>query len=143
MTQLRQAGYDGPVLGNWGASAGNLKPAGADGAGMVWAADFHPEQDIASSQDFVKAYKAEYNEDPLNYAAEAYDAAWFLARSIKEAGSADRAHQGRHGPIAAKPFTGALGEDLTWKDGTSRSPASAVQWTGTDEKLLVATDAAR
>ena len=58
---------------------------------MVWAVDFHREQDIASSQDFVKAYKAEYNEDPLNYAGRGYDAAWFLARSIKEAGSADRA----------------------------------------------------
>src|SRR5262249_26544356 len=29
MTQLRQAGYSGTVLGNSGASAGNLKPAGA------------------------------------------------------------------------------------------------------------------
>ena len=36
MKQLRQAGYTGPVLGNSGASAGNLKPAGADGSGMVW-----------------------------------------------------------------------------------------------------------
>jgi branched-chain amino acid transport system substrate-binding protein len=137
MTQLRQAGYDGPVLGNAGASAGNLTPAGEDGAGMVWATDFHPDQDIASSQKFVEAYTAEYDEPPLNYAAEAYDAAWFLARAIKEAGSADReAIKDGMAAIAAEPFTGALGEDLAWKDGTIQVNGAAVEWTGTESKLL-------
>jgi len=139
MTQLRQAGYTGPVLGNSGASAGNLKPAGAAGEGMVWAVDFHREQDIASSQDFVKAYKAEYNEDPLNYAAEAFDAAWFLARSIKEAGSADRAKiKDGMAAVAKKPFTGALGKDLAWKDQTITVDGAAVQWDGTTDQLLYA-----
>src|SRR4029078_9709489 len=78
MKQLRQAGYTGDVLGNSGASAGNLKPAGADGAGMVWAVDFTFQQTAPSSQKFVAAYKAANGgEAPLNYAAEAYDAAWF------------------------------------------------------------------
>jgi branched-chain amino acid transport system substrate-binding protein len=141
MTQLRQAGYDGPVLGNLGASAGNLSPAGADGAGMVWATDFHPDQDIASTQEFVKAYTAEYDEAPLNYAAEGYDAAWFLARAIKEAGSAERADiiKGM-GTVAGEPFTGALGEDLEWKDGTIQVPGAAVEWTGTESKLLYVAD---
>ena len=98
MTQLRQAGYDGPVLGNSGASAGNLEPAGEAGNGMVWAADFNFQQSAASSQEFVTKYTDEFGEDPLNYAAEAYDAAWFLAKSLKESGSADRrVHQGRDG----------------------------------------------
>jgi branched-chain amino acid transport system substrate-binding protein len=141
MTQLRQAGYDGPVLGNAGASAGNLTPAGAAGAGMVWAADFHPDQDIESSQKFVEAYTAEYDEPPLNYAAEAYDAAWFLARAIKEAGSADReAIKDGMAKIAGEPFTGALGEDLEWKDGTIQVPGAAVEWTGTESKLLYVAD---
>jgi branched-chain amino acid transport system substrate-binding protein len=139
MTQLRQAGYSGPVLGNSGASAGNLKPAGEAGKGMVWAVDFHREQTAASSQDFVKAYKAEYNEDPLNYAAEAFDAAWFLARSIKEAGSADRAKiKDGMAKVAAKPFTGALGKDLEWKDRTIQVGGAAVMWDGTTDKLLYA-----
>jgi branched-chain amino acid transport system substrate-binding protein len=139
MTQLRQAGYSGPVLGNSGASAGNLKPAGEAGKGMVWAVDFHREQTVASSQDFVKAYKAEYNEDPLNYAAEAFDGAWFLARSIKEAGSADRAKiKDGMAKVAAKPFTGALGKDLEWKDRTIQVGGAAVMWDGTTDKLLYA-----
>jgi branched-chain amino acid transport system substrate-binding protein len=139
MTQLRQAGYTGTVLGNSGASAGNLKPAGANGKGMVWAVDFHREQTAASSQDFVKAYKAQYNEDPLNYAAEAYDAAWFLARSIKDVGSADRAKiKDGMKSVASKPFTGALGKDLAWKDQTIQVGGAAVQWDGTTDALLYA-----
>jgi branched-chain amino acid transport system substrate-binding protein len=137
MTQLRQAGYTGPVLGNSGASAGNLKPAGQNGADMVWASDFNYQQTTASSKKFVDAYKAEYNENPLNYAAEAYDAAWFLAKSIKAAGSADRAKiKDGMAKVAAQKWTGALGENLSWKDGTIQSAGAAIQWTGTDEKLL-------
>jgi branched-chain amino acid transport system substrate-binding protein len=137
MTQLRQAGYTGPVLGNSGASAGNLKPAGQSGADMVWATDFNYQQTASSSQKFVSDYKAEYNDNPLQYAAEAYDAAWFLARSIKDAGSADRAKIATGmAAEAKKKMNGALGENLTWKDGTIQVPGSAIQWTGTDEKLL-------
>lgn len=141
MTQLRQAGYDGPVLGNAGASAGNLSPAGEDGAGMVWATDFHPAQEVESSQAFVEAYNEEYGEDPLNYAAEGYDAAWFLARAIKEAGSAERADiiEGM-AAVAAEPWTGALGEDLTWEDGTIQVAGAAVEWTGTESQLLYAAE---
>jgi branched-chain amino acid transport system substrate-binding protein len=137
MTQLRQAGYTGAVLGNSGASAGNLKPAGQAGANMVWATDFNYQQTAASSKKFVADYKAEYNENPLQYAAEGYDAAWFLARSIKDAGSADRAKIATGMAAEAKKTTnGALGENLTWKDNTIQVPGSAIQWTGTDEKLL-------
>ena len=121
MKQLRQAGYTGPVLGNSGASAGNLKPAGADGSGMVWPVDFSYQQSSASSQKFVKAFKAEFGEDPLNYSAEAYDAAWFLARSIAAAKSTDRkAIKDAMATEAAKSSTGALGEGLTWKDPNHR-----------------------
>jgi branched-chain amino acid transport system substrate-binding protein len=137
MTQLRQAGYTGPVLGNSGASAGNLKPAGANGDDMLWAIDFHRDQDVASSKKFVDAYTKEYNEPPLNYAAEAYDAAWFLAKSIKEAGSADRAKiKDGMAAVAKKPFSGALGENLTFQDRTIVVPGAAVQWTGGTDKLL-------
>ena len=82
--------------------------------------------------------EAEYSgENPLNYAAEAYDAAWFLAKSIKSAGSADRTKI-REGmkTVSGQKFTGALGENLVWKDQTIQVPGAAIQWTGTDEKLL-------
>jgi len=138
MKQLRQAGYTGEVLGNSGASAGNLKPAGADGAGMVWPVDFNYQQTAASSKKFVAAYKAANGaEDPLNYAAEAYDAAWFLAKSIKQAGSADRAAiKDGMAVVAKEKFDGALGTGLTWQDRDLQVPGVVVRWNGTGEDLL-------
>ena len=38
--------------------------------------------------------------------------------------------------VANKKINGALGENLEWKDRTIQVPGAAVQWTGTDEKLL-------
>lgn len=138
MKQLRQAGYTGDVLGNSGASAGNLKPAGADGAGMVWPVDFNFQQKAEASQKFVKAYQAANSgENPLNYAAEAYDAAWFLAKSIKAAGSADRAKiKTAMATVASEKFDGALGNGLTWKDRDIVVPGVMIRWDGTGDVLL-------
>jgi branched-chain amino acid transport system substrate-binding protein len=137
MKQLRQAGFKGTVLGNSGAGAGNLKPAGADGAGMTWPADFSASQKGQATQNFVKAYQAKYNgENPLNYAAEGYDAAWWLARALKDAGSADRAsiHKGLVN-VAKAGFEGAMGK-LTFEGNDMRVPGVVVQWDGTKEVLL-------
>lgn len=132
MNQLRQAGYTGVVLGNSGSSGGSLTPAGQNGAGMVWPVDFDYQQKDPTSVQFVKAYQAKYNAIPLNYAAEAYDAAWFLAKSIKAAGSADRSAVAKGmATVAEKPMDGALGSQLTWKDGTLSVPGVVIEWTNT------------
>jgi branched-chain amino acid transport system substrate-binding protein len=137
MNQLRQAGYTGAVIGNPGAGGGTLTPAGADGAGMVWPTDFHPGESAASTQKFVKAYEAEYKEKPLNYAAEAYDAAWFMARAIKDAGSGYRkAIKDGMAQAAKDTVNGALGEGLTWKDQEIQIPGVVVRWNGKSEDLL-------
>jgi branched-chain amino acid transport system substrate-binding protein len=138
MTQLRQAGYDGPVIGNSGSSGGSLKPAGADGAGMLWPTDFHYDQKAETSKKFVESYRAEFNgENPLNYAAEAYDAAWFLARSIAAAGSVDRTAI-KDGMVkeSAKTFDGALGAGLKWEKNDIVVPGVVVEHTTDGEKLL-------
>lgn len=136
MKQLRQAGYKGPVLGNSGASAGNLKPAGQDGAGMVWPVDFHYQQEGDGTQKFVKAYQAKYNEAPLNYAAEAYDAAWLVARALKAAGTAGRTDlQKSLDKMAAEGFVGAMGQ-LKFEGRDLRLPGVVVQWDGTKEVVL-------
>lgn len=137
MTQLRQAGYDGPVIGNLGAGSGNLDPAGEAGYGIVWAANFHPDMKAESTQEFVKAYEAEYGEEPLNFAAEAYDAAWFLAKAIKEAGSSDPVGiQEAMAAIADEPFDGALGTGLRWLDRDLQVPGAAVELTADGEELM-------
>jgi branched-chain amino acid transport system substrate-binding protein len=108
---------------------------------MVWPVDFDASQSAPSSQKFVADYTAEYNEPPLNYAAEGYDAAWFLARSIKDSGDASRTGiKSGMATEAGKTADGALGADLTWKDGTIQVPGVVVQWDGTAAKLLYAAD---
>jgi branched-chain amino acid transport system substrate-binding protein len=136
MKQLRQAGYTGPVIGNAGAGAGNLKPAGADAAGLTWPTDFHPQQKGATTQTFVNTYQAKYNEPPLNYAAEAYDAAWWLARAIKKQESADRADiQKGLAAVAKEGFEGAMGK-LTFEGNDLRVKGVTVQWDGSKEVIV-------
>jgi branched-chain amino acid transport system substrate-binding protein len=137
MTQLRRAGYDGPVLGNSSAGAGNLKPAGGAGAGMVWPSDFQADVESSASEKFNELYKAMFKKAPTNYAAEAYDGAWFLARAIKAANSTDRSKiKDELVAEAEKPMSGALGDNLEWKDGTLQAPGVVIEWTGTAEKFL-------
>ena len=54
----------------------------------------------AASQKFVEAYKAKYNVEPDQFAAQAYDTLFIVAKAINEAGAAEpekikrRARQG-------------------------------------------------
>ncbi|MEE2030601.1 ABC transporter substrate-binding protein [Rhodococcus chondri] len=143
MSQLRQAGYTGPVVGNPAAGAGNLAPAGAAGAGMFWATDFSFHQTAPSSQAFVEAYRGKYNgENPLNYAAEGYDATWMLAHAVKNANGASREDVQRGlEQVVGEGFDGALGP--VWFEGNDmRVDGVLVEWNGTEEVLLEGSDAA-
>ncbi|MCZ4078040.1 ABC transporter substrate-binding protein [Rhodococcus sp. H36-A4] len=136
MSQLRQAGFDGPAVGNPAAGAGNLAPAGAAGAGMFWATDFNYLQTAPSSVAFVEAYNSKYGKDPLNYAAEGYDATWMIARAIKEAGGSSR-EDIKNGldAVAAAGFDGAVGP-VTFEGNDQRVDGVVVEWDGTAEGLL-------
>ncbi len=137
MTQLREAGYDGPVLGNSGASTGNLDPAGKDGEGMVWPTDFNADMSAESSQAFVELYREEHGEDPTNYAAEAYDAAWFFAKALKEAQSPDRESiKDAMAVVAEEPFDGALGEGVYWENQDLNVPGVVVEYTTDGERVV-------
>ncbi|WP_408015787.1 ABC transporter substrate-binding protein [Rhodococcus chondri] len=136
MRQLRQAGYTGPVLGQTGAGTGNLVPAGVDGAGMFWTTNFTVDQPFPSSQKFVDAYRAKYGEDPVNYAAEGYDAAWMLARAIKAAGGASRDDIQRGLElVTAEGFDGAQGR-IAFEGHDMRTTGVLVEWNGTREVVL-------
>ncbi|ATQ29812.1 branched-chain amino acid ABC transporter permease [Rhodococcus ruber Chol-4] len=137
MSQLRQAGYTGPVVGNPAAGAGNLAPAGAAGAGMYWATDFSFHQKDETSQQFVEAYRAKYNgENPLNYAAEGYDATWMLAHAAKNSGGASRDDLQRGlEQVVAEGFDGALGP-VRFEGNDMRVDGVLVEWNGTEEVLL-------
>jgi branched-chain amino acid transport system substrate-binding protein len=132
MIALRQAGYNGVIVGQTGAGAGALLPAGSAGAGMVWATDYSEQSTDPSMQAFTKAFQAKYNKTPVNYDANGYDAAWMLARAIKAAGKYDRAsvQQGLV-DVAKTGFAGATG-NITFSDNDARVPGVLVQWNGKD-----------
>lgn len=143
MSQLRQAGYTGPVVGNPAAGAGNLASAGAAGAGMYWATDFSFHQTAPSSEAFVEAYRAKYNgENPLNYAAEGYDATWMLAHAVKNSGGASREDIQRGlEQVVSEGFDGALGP-VTFEGNDMRVEGVLVEWTGSEEVLVEESDVA-
>lgn len=134
--QLRQAGFTGPVIASNGAGAGNLTGAGPAGAGVTWPNDFSSAETNASAQAFIKAYRAKYGTDPNNYAAEGYDAAWFLARGIRAAESADpSAVADGLATVAEQGFQGAMGH-ITFDGHDMRTAPIVVQWTGTAEEVI-------
>jgi branched-chain amino acid transport system substrate-binding protein len=128
-TELAQAGFKGPIIAEDGAGNGTLSGAGADANGIVWASDWVPGTPNGTvSTDFTKAYEAAYHTSPSDWAAEAFDATYFAARALKEAGSTSPAavdealiKEGKAG------YTGVLGK-ATVTDGQEHSKAVLVQW---------------
>lgn len=133
ITQLRQAGFEGEIVGMSAMGGGNLASAGDLAEGAVWPANFNAAQEAESSQTFVEAFEAKYDEPPTNYAAEAYDALWFIARAIAEADSADRtAVQEAMVGLAGEGFDGAQGS-VTFDGNDARVPGTLVRWDGARE----------
>ncbi|MDI9896130.1 ABC transporter substrate-binding protein [Rhodococcus sp. IEGM 1381] len=137
VAQLRQAGFDGTLVTHTGSGAGNLTPAGPAGAGMTWPTDFTYHGTNPATQEFVEAYRAKYEGDnPNNYAAEGYDAAWMIAHAIDKSGGASRDDiQNGLQQLVAEGFTGAEG-DVTFDGNDMRVKGALVQWNGTEEVLL-------
>lgn len=131
--QLRQAGYHGLIVAQQGAGGGVLKPLGADADGVVLANDFNALSADPGSKHFTQLYQAQFNELPGNFAAEGYDAVWLAARSIKQAGSADRAKilQGL-ATVAQQGFDGALGK-VTFQNRQEITPGVLVEIRGGNE----------
>ena len=138
MNQLRQAGLtDVVVVGNSGAGNGNLAPAGENGAGMLWPALFHPDQDRPALQEFVEKYQAEFGEIPSTYGPERYDAVYAVADAIKEACSVDPQEvRDALASITEAGYSGVMG-DVTFENQDIRVPGILVQWNG-EEELLIA-----
>ncbi|MCZ4078074.1 ABC transporter substrate-binding protein [Rhodococcus sp. H36-A4] len=137
VSQLRQAGFDGTLVTHTGSGAGNLTPAGPAGAGMTWPTDFTYHGTNPATQEFVEAYRAKFNgENPNNYAAEGYDAAWMIAHAIDYSGGASREDiQNGLQQVVTEGFTGAEG-DVTFEGNDMRVKGALVQWNGTEEVLL-------
>ena len=87
MTQARKLGYTGVFLGADGWSnivGGDEEYASAeDLEGCYYDCSFVAENEDEKVQDFIKAYKDEYNDTPSNFCALGYDAAMILLDAIE------------------------------------------------------------
>jgi branched-chain amino acid transport system substrate-binding protein len=85
---------------------------------------------------FTTAYQAKFGTLPDVFAAEAYDQTWWIARAIKQAGSANPADVAAALlQVGKKGFTGAQGA-LTFENGNdAKTKGVLVQWDGSKQTI--------
>lgn len=92
MSQARQLGIPDsvPFIGGNGFNSPQLaKLAGKAAEGAISGAAWFISADNPGNQEFVSAYRAKYNADPDQFAAQTFAGFYILANAIKTAGSAD------------------------------------------------------
>ncbi|MBM7365861.1 ABC transporter substrate-binding protein [Gordonia hydrophobica] len=136
MKQLRQAGYRGQIVGTSVQGSGNAAPAGAAADGLVYPVDFSSAMDSDAAKAFTKAFTEKYGTAPDAYAAEGFDALWWIARGIKAANdsSRDGIRQGL-AEVADSGFDGAMGQ-LTFDGNDMRVNGAMVTWRDGRESLV-------
>jgi branched-chain amino acid transport system substrate-binding protein len=90
--QARQLGINLPIVGGNGFnSPAFIQQAGKAAEGVIVGAAWNSAQPNPKSQAFINAYKAKYNADPDQFAAQAYAGVYILAEAIKNANSTEHA----------------------------------------------------
>ncbi len=90
-TQARKLGMTQPIIGGNGFnSPAFITGAGAAAEGVIVGAAWNSASTNPLSQKFIAAYKAKYNSDPDQFAAQAYTGVYILAQAMKIAGSSER-----------------------------------------------------
>ncbi len=90
-TQARKLGLTQPIIGGNGFnSPAFIQRAGAAGEGVIVGAAWNAGATNAMGQKFITDYKAKYNSDPDQFAAQAYAGVFILAKAMTIAGSTDR-----------------------------------------------------
>jgi branched-chain amino acid transport system substrate-binding protein len=129
-TQLRQAGYKGQLFGEGSFGGNSLVGAGAAANGAIWASDFAPFMTSASSVAFIKAWHAAHGgADPLNFNAEGFDGAWFMAHALKKANSLDPAKVDKAlEALTQNYYNGAIGKIIFKRTHDAFSPGVLNEW---------------
>lgn len=91
VTQARELGLKQPIAGGNGFNTPALSQrAGEAAEGVIVGAAWNIASTNPKSVDFIKAYKAKFNEDPDQFAAQAYTGVYIMAESAKKATSLER-----------------------------------------------------
>lgn len=115
--QARDQELDVAILGADGFYSPKLVELGGDSVeGVVFTAGFFTDDPSENVQNFVKAYKEKFNEEPDMFAAQSYDAAKILLTAIKNADSLDGDNI-RNAMAQTKDFPGVTGNTSFTENG--------------------------
>lgn len=124
LKKAREIGLNVPVVGNNGFNSPQLiKSAGSAAEGAIVASPWYPGKDDATVKNFITAYKAKYNKEPDQFAAQAYDALFIIADALEKAGTGTDVKKVRDSLAAVKDFHGVTGK---FAFDASRNPAMDV-----------------
>jgi len=121
--QARQLGITVPIFGGDGWESSSLVPIGGKALeGCYFSTHYSPEDTSPAVQDFVKRFRAQYQETPDAMAALGYDSAMIFADAIKRAGSTDGAKVAA-ALAATKDFAGITGKITIDANRNASKPA--------------------
>lgn len=84
VTQAREAGIDVPIIGGNGFNSPQLMADAGDAAeGVVVGAAWNSSSDSPENQAFLDAYRAAYDSDPDQFAAQAYTGLYLIDEAIR------------------------------------------------------------
>ncbi|HYD00800.1 MAG TPA: ABC transporter substrate-binding protein, partial [Phycisphaerales bacterium] len=129
--QARKLGITAPLLGGDGWDSDQLAKIGKDAIeGCYYTNHYAPDQPEARVQDFIKAYKKEFNgATPDGLAALGYDAAKIFADSMKRAKSTEGKAL-RDAIAATKNFPGVTGDITINAQRDAKKSAVVVEMAG-------------
>lgn len=92
ITQARDLGYEGPIIGGNGLnSPAVIEQSGEAAEGVIVGAAWNAASDNPLSTAFIDKYTEAYGNGPDQFATQAYTGAWLMATAIRCADSVERA----------------------------------------------------
>ena len=112
--QTRTLGMKQPFVGGNGFNSPKLFEIAKDGAdNTVMGSPWSAENSAPANKAFIAAYKAKFNADPDQFAAQAYDAMHIVATALQKVtitGTLDKDRQALRDTLPAVKFDGATGK---------------------------------
>jgi branched-chain amino acid transport system substrate-binding protein len=91
VSQARELGFDGPIIGGNGFNNPQLMAdAGKDAEGVIVGAAWNSGSEGKENADFIQAYQDEYNKQPDQFAAQAYTGMYVVDDAIRQNCDASR-----------------------------------------------------
>jgi branched-chain amino acid transport system substrate-binding protein len=109
--------------------------------GIFFAVSYHVDADTPGNAEFLEAYRAKFNEDPAEDAADAYAAAQVLQAAVEAVGSIDD-QEALKDWLHENSVETILGE-LSWDEtGAPEQAFLLAQWQNGDEEIVLPEDVA-